>query len=49
MTVIGVSFWGPIPAGCLWIGSQVDYQTGSTFFGMVVAFFGLLLTRCSRG
>lgn len=37
-------FWGPLPVAWLWVGSQVDYLTGSTFFGMVVAFLGLLLT-----
>ena len=37
-------FWGPLPVAWLWVGSQVDYLTGSTFFGMVVAFFGLLAT-----
>jgi divalent metal cation (Fe/Co/Zn/Cd) transporter len=26
----------------LWVGSQVDYGTGSTFLGITVAFFGLL-------
>ena len=37
-------FWGPLPVAWLWVGSQVDYLTGSTFFGMVVAFLGLLAT-----
>jgi hypothetical protein len=42
MTIIGVSFWGPIPAGCLWIGSQVDYLTDSVGFGIVTAFATML-------
>lgn len=37
-------FWGPLPLAWLWVGSQVDYWSGSTFLGMVVAFFGLLGT-----
>jgi hypothetical protein len=44
MGLVCLMFWGPLPLGWLWIGSQVDYQTGSTFFGMVVTFFGLLGT-----
>lgn len=42
MTFINLLFWGPIPAGWLWVGSQVDYQTGSVSFGILVAFVGLL-------
>jgi hypothetical protein len=44
--MVGVSllFWGPLPVGWLWVGSQVDYATGSTFFGIFVAFIGLLLS-----
>jgi hypothetical protein len=34
--------WGPQPIAWLWIGSRVDYWTGSVFLGIVVAFFGLL-------
>ncbi|HEY8867312.1 MAG TPA: hypothetical protein VIM22_10280 [Solirubrobacteraceae bacterium] len=44
MVFVNLLFWGPLPLAWLWIGSQVDYLTDSTFFGMVVAFFGLLLT-----
>jgi hypothetical protein len=33
--------WGPIPLACLWIGSQVDYLTGSVSLGILVAFIGL--------
>ena len=39
-----LSVWGPQPAGWLWIGSQVDYRTGSVFVGIVVAFLGVLAT-----
>ncbi len=36
-------FWGPIPVLWLWVGSMVDYQSGSVSFGILVAFVGLLL------
>jgi hypothetical protein len=44
MVFINLLFWGPLPIAWLWVGSQVDYATGSTFLGIVVAFFGLLFT-----
>jgi hypothetical protein len=33
--------WGPIPLACLWIGSQIDYLSGSVFLGFIVAFLAL--------
>jgi hypothetical protein len=42
MTVIGVSFWGPVPAGCLWLGSQIDYWTNSVGVGILSAFLFML-------
>jgi hypothetical protein len=44
MVFVNLLFWGPLPVAWLWVGSQVDYATGSTFLGIVVAFFGLLFT-----
>jgi len=44
MIFVCLLFWGPLPLAWLWVGSQVDYLTGSTFLGMVVAFFGLLFS-----
>jgi hypothetical protein len=43
--MIGLSLlcWGPIPIGCLWIGSQVNYQTGSVSIGILAAFVGLFV------
>jgi hypothetical protein len=35
--------WGPIPLACLWIGSQVDYLSGSITFGFFIALVGLLV------
>ncbi len=41
MTVISLLCWGPIPLACLWIGSEVDYLSGSVSLGILVAFIGL--------
>jgi hypothetical protein len=35
--------WGPIPLACLWIGSQVDYLSGSVSLGILVSFIGLFV------
>jgi hypothetical protein len=40
--LVVLSAWGPQPVGWLWVGSQVDYRSGSVFFGITVAFLGLL-------
>jgi hypothetical protein len=44
MVFINLLFWGPLPVAWLWVASQIDYVTGSTFLGIASAFFGLLLT-----
>ena len=36
--------WGPQPVAWLWVGSQIDYHTGSVMFGIAVAFAGLILS-----
>ena len=38
MTLIGVSFWGPVPAGCLWIGGQVQGEVDNVAISIVVSF-----------
>jgi hypothetical protein len=43
-TLVLCTIWGPQPAGWLWIGSQIDYQTGSVVLGIVTAFIGMILT-----
>ena len=43
-TLVLATLWGPQPAGWLWVGSQVDYQTGSVVLGIVTAFVGMILT-----
>ena len=40
--LVALSAFGPQPVGWLWIGSQVDFRTGSVFLGITVAFLGLL-------
>ncbi len=39
---INLLFWGPLPLAWLWVGSQVDYHSGSVMLGITVAFMGLL-------
>jgi hypothetical protein len=39
-----LTLWGPQPVGWLWVGSQVDYQTGSVSLGIAVAFAGMIAT-----
>jgi hypothetical protein len=41
ITFISLLCWGPIPLACLWIGSQVDYLSGSVSLGILVSFIGL--------
>jgi hypothetical protein len=43
-TLLCLTLWGPQPAGWLWVGSQVDYKTGSVALGIIVAFAGMLTT-----
>jgi predicted secreted protein len=41
MVVLSLLCWGPIPIGCLWLGSQANYLTGSVSVGILVSFVGL--------
>ncbi len=41
MTLLSLCCWGPIPVACLWIGAQVNYQSGSVSLGILAAFAGL--------
>lgn len=38
------TLWGPQPLGWLWVGSHVDFQTGSVEAGIVAAFSGMMVT-----
>lgn len=40
--LLNLLFWGPIPAGSLWIASQVQYRTGSVSLGILLGFVVLL-------
>jgi hypothetical protein len=39
---VGLLCWGPIPLACLWVGSRVNYLTGSVSLGMLSSFATLL-------
>jgi hypothetical protein len=39
-----LSLWGPQPVGWLWVGSQVDFHSGSVTLGIGVAFAGMIAT-----
>jgi hypothetical protein len=40
--LVVLSAWIAQPVGWLWVGSQVDYRSGSVFLGITVAFLGLI-------
>lgn len=40
--VLCLTLWGPQPVVWLWVGSQLDYLTGSVMAGITIAFAGLL-------
>jgi hypothetical protein len=42
IVVVVLTAWGPQPMAWLWVGSQVDYHTGSLMLGITVSFMGLL-------
>jgi hypothetical protein len=43
-TLVCLTLWGPQPVAWLWVGSQVDYHTGSVTLGIAVAFLGMIAT-----
>jgi hypothetical protein len=42
ITLIALSYWGPLPLLSLWVGSQVQYLTGSPGAGILSAFLLVL-------
>ncbi|MCW3014220.1 MAG: hypothetical protein JWO02_1312 [Solirubrobacterales bacterium] len=40
--LLNLLFWGPIPAGSLWVASQVQFHTDSVSLGILVGFAVLL-------
>jgi hypothetical protein len=43
-TLVCLTLWGPQPIAWLWVGSQVDYHSGSVSLGIAVAFAGMIAT-----
>jgi hypothetical protein len=43
MIVLSLLCWGPIPLACLWVGSQIDYLSGSVGIGILVSFIALFV------
>src|SRR5262249_53692101 len=41
IALISLLCWGPIPVACLWLGSEVDYLSGSVSLGILMAFVAL--------
>ncbi|HEY4451326.1 MAG TPA: hypothetical protein VGN13_07000 [Solirubrobacteraceae bacterium] len=44
-TIVLVSLfcWGPIPAACLWLGSEADYRSGNVTVGVAASFAALFV------
>lgn len=42
MVFISLLFWGPIPAGGLWVASQVQYLTDNVGLGIAAGFASLI-------
>ena len=38
MTLVNLTFWGPLPLACLFLGGRTQYLTDSIFGGLAVAF-----------
>lgn len=43
IALMGASFWGPVPAGCIWAGSRVQSWTQSMTLGIVSSLVFLLV------
>jgi hypothetical protein len=44
IVLLCLTLWGPQPVAWLWVGSQVDYRSGSVTAGIAVAFAGMIGT-----
>lgn len=49
MAIVNLLFWGPIPAGALWVASRVAGPDGSRVFLAIVVAFGLCLGALMLG
>jgi fatty acid desaturase len=46
MVLINLSFWGPMPVACLWVGGHLQHATDNIGIGLIASFgtlIGLLL------
>jgi hypothetical protein len=43
MILLSLLCWGPIPLACLWVGSQMNYVSGSVGVGILVSFVALFV------
>lgn len=46
MILVNLSFWGPLPLACLWVGGQLQNMTDNVGVGLIASFgtlIGLLL------
>lgn len=48
MVLLNLTFWGPIPAGGLWVAAQVQYRTDNIGLALVVG-FAVILTALFGG
>jgi predicted secreted protein len=46
MVVLSLLCWGPIPIGCLWLGSRAQYVSGSVTVGIVASFGSAGVALC---
>lgn len=44
MVLVCLCFWGPLPAGWLWVGSQIDFRTDSVTLAIFCTFVGLIVS-----
>lgn len=42
MAIVNLTFWGPLPLACLWLGGRTQYLTDSIFGGLAVAFGAMI-------
>jgi hypothetical protein len=42
MVLVNLTFWGPLPLACLWIGGRTQYITDSIGAGLLAAFATLI-------
>jgi len=43
MIFLSLLCWGPIPLACLWVGSELNYLSGSVGIGILVSFVALFV------